>query len=62
MLAKHETAMKESNTTLGLVPAILRTRVMRTRSMLVLERAEAIVKPPIKSMIVGENMTEKIYL
>lgn len=62
MLAKHDTPINESNTTLGLVPAKLNTRVMSTRSMLVLLRADAIVNPPIKSMIVGENMTEKIYL
>lgn len=62
MLAKHDTPINESNTTLGLVPAKLNTRVMSTRSMLVLLRADAIVNPPIKSMIVGENMTEKMYL
>lgn len=62
MLAKQETPMKDSRTVLGLVPATLKTRVIRTRSMLVLDRAEAIVNPPIKSMIVGENMTENMYL
>lgn len=62
MLAKHDTPITESNTTLGLVPAKLNTRVMSSRSMLVLLRADAIVNPPIKSMIVGENMTEKMYL
>jgi len=62
MLAKHDTPINESNTTLGLVPAKLNTRVMSTRSILVLLRADAIVKPPIKSMIVGENMTENMYL
>jgi hypothetical protein len=30
--------------------------------MLVLLNAEEMVNPPIKSMIVGENMTEKMYL
>ena len=62
MLAKHDTPINESSTTLGLVPAKLNTRVMSTRSMLVLLSADAIVNPPIKSMIVGENMTEKMYL
>jgi hypothetical protein len=62
ILAKHDTPITESNTTLGLVPAKLSTRVMSTRSMLVLLRADAIVNPPIKSIIVGENMTENIYL
>lgn len=62
MLAKHETPMNASNTVLGCVPAMLSTLVMRTRSIAVLLKAEAIVNPPINSMIVGENMTEKIYL
>lgn len=62
MLAKHETPMNASNTVLGRVPAMLSTLVMRTRSIAVLLKAEAIVNPPINSMIVGENMTEKIYL
>lgn len=30
--------------------------------MLVLESAAAIVNPPMRSMMVGENMTEKIHL
>lgn len=47
---------------LGLVPAKLRTRVINTRSMLVLLNAEDIVKPPIRSMMVGENMIEKTHL
>jgi len=62
MLAKQDTPMKASKTVLGRVPAKLRTRVMRTRSMLVLLKAEDMVKPPIRSMIVGENMLEKTKL
>lgn len=62
MLAKHETPINASKTVLGRVPAILSTFVMRTRSIAVLLRADAIVNPPINSMMVGENMTEKIYL
>jgi len=62
MLAKQETPINASKTVLGRVPAMLRTLVMRTRSIAVLLRADAIVNPPINSMIVGENMTEKIYL
>ena len=62
ILAKHETPMNDNNTTLGRVPAKLRTRVINTRSMLVLLSADAIVKPPIRSIMVGENMTEKMYL
>jgi len=62
MLAKHETPINASKTVLGRVPAILRTLVMRMRSIAVLLRADAIVNPPINSMMVGENMTENIYL
>jgi hypothetical protein len=62
MLAKHETPINASKTVLGRVPAILSTLVMRTRSIAVLLRADAIVNPPINSIIVGENMTEKMYL
>lgn len=62
MEAKHETPMKHNKTVLGLVPAKLSTRVIRMRSMLVLLNADAMVNPPISSMIVGENMTENIYL
>lgn len=62
MLAKQETPMKANNTMLGLVPAKLSTLVIRMRSMLVLLSAEDIVKPPIRSIIVGENMMEKTNL
>jgi hypothetical protein len=62
MLAKHATPMTDSSTTLGRVPAKLSTRVINTRSMFVLESAAAIVKPPMRSMMVGENMTEKTQL
>ena len=62
MLAKHATPINASKTVLGRVPAMLSTLVMRTRSMAVLLRAAAIVNPPINNMMVGENMTEKIYL
>ena len=62
MLAKQDTPMKDRMTMLGFVPAKLKSLVIRTRSMLVLLRAEAIVKPPIRSMMVGENICEKTYL
>lgn len=62
MLAKQATPMNARSTTLGRLPAKLRTRVMSTRSMFVLLNAEAIVKPPMSNMIVGENMTEKMNL
>jgi hypothetical protein len=62
ILAKQDTPIKESSTVLGRVPAKLKTRVISTRSMLVLLNADAMVNPPISSMMVGENMTENIYL
>lgn len=54
--------MNASRTVLGLEPAKLSTLVISTRSMLVLLRADEIVKPPMRSMIVGENITEKTHL
>jgi hypothetical protein len=62
MLAKHDTPMKVRRTVLGRVPARLRTRVINTRSMFVLLRADEIVKPPMSNIIVGENMIENTYL
>ena len=62
MLAKQATPMNASRTVLGRSPARLSTRVMSTRSMAVLLRADAMVKPPMSSMIVGENITEKTCL
>jgi hypothetical protein len=62
MLAKHETPMKARRTVRGLVPAKLSTLVISTRSMLVLLSADEMVKPPIRSMMVGENMVEKTHL
>jgi hypothetical protein len=60
ILAKHKTPMKARSTKLGLVPAKLRTLVIRIQLMLVLLRAEEIMNPPIRSMILGKNMTENI--
>ena len=62
MLAKQDTPINASRTVFGFVPAKLNKRVMITRSIFVLLRAEAIVKPPINSMIVGENICEKMNL
>ena len=56
MLAKHDTPINARRTTLGLVPAKLNNRVIMTLSMFVLLNAEAIVKPPISNIIVGENI------
>jgi hypothetical protein len=62
MLAKQDTPMNARRTLLGCVPAKLKTRVIKTRSMLVLLNAEEIVKPPMSNMIVGENIAEKTNL
>jgi hypothetical protein len=62
MLAKQDTIMKARSTVLGREPARYRTRVIKIRSMLVLLSADAIVKPPMRSMMVGENMMENTYL
>ena len=62
ILAKHATPMNASSTVLGRDPARDSTRVIRIRSMFVLESAEEMVKPPISSMIVGENIIEKTKL
>ena len=62
ILAKHATPMNAKITVLGRSPATLSTRVISTRSIAVLLSADAIVKPPMRSIIVGENMTEKICL
>lgn len=62
MLAKHETPINARRTVLGFEPARLSTRVINTRSMFVLLSADEIVNPPIRSMIVGENIMENTYL
>lgn len=62
MLAKQDTPIKASKTLLGCVPAKLSTRVIKIRSILVLLKADEIVKPPMSNMIVGENMAEKTNL
>jgi hypothetical protein len=62
MLAKHETPIKARSTVLGRVPAKLSTLVISTLSMLVLLSADEIVKPPISSIIVGENIIENTHL
>ena len=50
--------MKAKRTVLGRVPAKLSNRVMSRRSILVLLSAEAIVKPPMSSIMVGENINK----
>lgn len=62
MLAKHDTAIKAKRTVRGFEPAMLNRRVINIRSIFVLLSAAEIVKPPMSSMMVGENMTENMYL
>lgn len=62
ILAKHDTPMKARRIVLGFVPAKLKTRVIKTRSMFVLLNADEMVNPPMSSMMVGENMIENTYL
>jgi hypothetical protein len=62
MLAKVATHMSTRRTTLGFDPAALRMRVAVMTSSLVLERTAAMVKPPMRSIMVGENIWEKMYL
>jgi hypothetical protein len=62
ILAKQDTPMNVRRTILGRVPARLRMRVINTRSMFVLLRADEIVKPPMSNIIVGENIMENTYL
>jgi hypothetical protein len=56
------TNIKHRRTALGFDPAAFRTRVAVITSKRVLLSTAAMVKPPIRSMIVGENIWEKIYL
>lgn len=54
--------IRHSRTTLGFVPAAFSTLDAVMMSSLVFDRTAAMVKPPSKRPIVGENMTEKMYL
>lgn len=62
MLANVATNIKTRSTTLGFDPAAFKMRVAVMTSSLVFDRTAAMVKPPIRSMIVGENIWEKMYL
>jgi hypothetical protein len=56
MLANVATHIRTRRTTLGFDPAALRIREAVMTSNLVLDRTAAIVNPPIRSMMVGENI------
>ena len=62
ILAKQDTPINAKRTVFGSEPAKLKTRVISIRSIFVLLNADDIVNPPIRSIMVGENMTEKIHL
>jgi hypothetical protein len=59
ILANMATNMLTRRTVLGLVPALLRTRVAIILAMLYLDSAAAMVKPPSSSMMTGVHMAEK---
>jgi len=56
MLANMATNMLVKSTFLGLVPALLKTKVAIIFAMLYLDNAAAIVKPPRRSMITGVHI------
>jgi hypothetical protein len=59
ILANIATNMLVRRTVLGLVPALLRTKVAIIFAILYLDKAAAIVKPPSRSMMTGVHMAEK---
>lgn len=60
MLANVATNMVVSRTVLGLVPALLRTKVAMIFAMLYFDSAAAIVKPPRRSMMTCDHIAEKM--
>lgn len=62
MLANVAMHIKVNKTTLGFDPAAFKTLEAVMTSSRVFDSTAAIVKPPSKRPIVGENMTEKMYL
>ena len=62
ILAKQAVPILTRSTHLGWVPARFKRTPANFLAMWCFERAAASVKPPIKSMITGENMVEKMYL
>ena len=61
MEANMATNMQVSNTVLGRVPALLRTKVAIILAMLYFDRAAAIVNPPNSSMITGVHIAANTY-
>lgn len=62
ILAKAATNMLVTKTVLGLVPALLRTKVAILFAMSYLESAAATVNPPRSSIMTGVHIAAKIYL
>lgn len=62
ILAKAATNMLVMRTVLGLVPALLRTKVAILLAISYLESAAATVNPPSNNMMTGVHIAEKIYL
>ena len=61
ILANMATNMLVTSTVLGLVPALLNTKVAIILAMLYLDKAAAMVKPPKRSMMTGVHMAAKTY-
>lgn len=61
MLANAATIMVARITVLGVVPALLSTKVAIRLSILHLDSAAARVKPPSRSMITGVHMAANMY-
>ena len=62
ILAKHATPMNARRTVPWRSWAMLSTHVMSTPSITVLLSADAIVKPPKRSVAVCEKLTQKMCL
>ena len=62
ILAKAATNMLVTRTVLGLVPALLSTKVAIRLAMSYFDRAAATVKPPRRSIMTGVHIAAKMYL
>jgi hypothetical protein len=62
ILANAATNMLVTRTVLGLVPALLRTKVAILFAISYFDNAAAMVKPPRRSIITGVHMAANIYL
>lgn len=60
ILANAATSMLVRRTVLGLVPALLRTKVAILLAISYFDKAAAMVKPPRRSMMTGVHIAENI--